>query len=637
MAHPTITAAGRIAYGTLFCAVVPAGLWLWAGAAAPNIPLPALKLPTAGWALAGMGLSLIAVGALTLLLIGGGWPMNAFPPPRLVTRHLYSLISDPIYVGYVFLVGGASLVGGSASGLWLVTPLVALALTALVAGYERPDLARRFPDRIRTRPAIGIPPDEEQPPRPSERVGSGILVNGLWLIISGALHGLNSAGPTASPRLPFEWDQPVGEVTALSCASTFLLAILALPALIAPRSRGELRRFVQTALLGTFLIPWFFLVFPLAKPSLSPNGGERLPAAAFPALHFFWVCLAAGTVHRRSRKLGGLAWLGAGAIGGVSYFTGERSLAGLFGGVAAYWVLHRGSELGGAVLVGAEKIANSWREYRVGRLRLINHGLYAGLAGALGFFIAGTLAGPDQFWAVAGVAGWGLIGAGFWAQLVEGSSRLLRPFGFYGALLAVATGAPTAVIVGGNPLRLLASFAVAGPFIQALGRLRCLVQGCCHGAPCASRWGIHYRHPQSRVACLAGLAGKMVHPTPLYSLAANLLTGPFLFRLFRSNVALSLIAGLYLLLNGIARFAEEAYRGEPQTPIIFGLRLYQWLAIFSAGGGILLTTIPSPPAQVPRAGPTFGLWVGSLVFGLITGLALGADFPRSSSRFSRLT
>ena len=40
-----------------------------------------------------------------------------------------------------------------------------------------------------------------------------------------------------------------------------------------------------------------------------------------------------------------------------------------------------------------------------------------------------------------------------------------------------------------------------------------------------------------------------------------------------------------LTASGMARFVEESYRAEPQTLIVGGLRLYQWLAIGSLRRG----------------------------------------------------
>ena len=71
-----------------------------------------------------------------------------------------------------------------------------------------------------------------------------------------------------------------------------------------------------------------------------------------------------------------------------------------------------------------------------------------------------------------------------------------------------------------------------------------------------------------------------------------------LLRLWFSGCPVSLICGVYGIGNGLSRFVEEAYRGEPQTSIVWGLRLYQWLAVGSTIIGALLTTLPWPGAPM---------------------------------------
>jgi prolipoprotein diacylglyceryltransferase len=197
--------------------------------------------------------------------------------------------------------------------------------------------------------------------------------------------------------------------------------------------------------------------------------------------------------------------------------------------------------------------------------------------------------------------------------------------------------AATAIgVLTGNTLLLLAAIALEAPWMQAIGRGRCLVQGCCHGKPTNEKIGIRYRHSRSRVCCLADLKEVPLHPTPLYSILANVVIGVFLLRLWSLGASLSLVAGVYLILAGIARFVEEAYRGEPQTALVGGLRLYQWLAIVSFALGIGITTLPSgvavglPTTFEPRT------LIAALMFGAATGFAMGVDFPRSARRFARL-
>jgi hypothetical protein len=97
-----------------------------------------------------------------------------------------------------------------------------------------------------------------------------------------------------------------------------------------------------------------------------------------------------------------------------------------------------------------------------------------------------------------------------------------------------------------------------------------------------------------------------------------------------------MIIGLYLILSGLVRFVEESYRGEPQTPWVAGLRLYQWLAVLLLVIGAFVTTVartPVPHHGLSFSGPVLGLAVG---FGLLCTFAMGVDFPGSTRRFARL-
>ncbi|MGD1106516.1 MAG: methyltransferase, partial [Terracidiphilus sp.] len=136
--------AAKILYGLLFAAALPAALVAWAFASRNAIRIATPHSIPCGIALAATGAAIMLTGMLSLRIYGGGLPMNAFPPPRFVGKGVYGLIPHPIYGGFVMMCGGVAILFGSASGLWLVTPSVALACAALVLGYEMPDLRQRF-------------------------------------------------------------------------------------------------------------------------------------------------------------------------------------------------------------------------------------------------------------------------------------------------------------------------------------------------------------------------------------------------------------------------------------------------------------------------------------------------------------
>jgi prolipoprotein diacylglyceryltransferase len=186
---------------------------------------------------------------------------------------------------------------------------------------------------------------------------------------------------------------------------------------------------------------------------------------------------------------------------------------------------------------------------------------------------------------------------------------------------------------GVDPWPLAGGLAIAAPFAQAIGRLRCLVQGCCHGRPAAAGIGIVCTHPLSRVVRLAGLGGQALHPTQLYSLLWNLPCGLVLLRCAMLGQPPAVVGGLYLVLAGLGRFVEEGFRGEPQARHWGGMVEYQYYAILSVLVGACVTCLPSSwPAGTTPPWPL----TGTAAMGLFVACAMGVDFPDSDRRFARL-
>lgn len=636
---------GPLVYGAFFAVALPAALAWWAGRAAPAVPLPALHLPWAGWTVVALGLTLLVAGVVALGVYGHGLPMNPYPPATYVDRGPYRYLAHPIYAGFAAACWGASIATGSASGLWLVSPLVALGAAALVLGYERHDLRRRFGAEALRRPLIALPADTSAAPAAWDRVSVFLLVFLPWTVVFEAAARLGVPRDAIDAHLPFERGWPVVVWTEFVYASVY--PFVGLVPLVA-RERAVLRRFAVTALVATAVITLIYVTVPVVAPPRPFAGGglagrllaiERAMAntvAAFPSFHVVWALIAAEAWGRTFPRLARWAWGWATAIAASCITTGMHALADVALAVALWPVLRGYPAVWSALRAGAERVANSWREWQWGPVRVINHGAYAAAGGAVGVVVAGALAGPAQRGGVALVAVCGLIGAGLWAQQLEGSPALARPFGYFGGVIGVVAGVISAGIAGCDWLLLLAAWAAAAPWIQSAGRLRCLVQGCCHGAPAPEAVGIRYWMPRSRVCKLAGWRGVALHPTPLYSILSHVVIGTLLARLWSLGAALGLIAGLYLLLTGLARFVEESYRGEPQTPVVRGLRLYQWFTLVFVAAGAVLTTLPVVPSPVPSPGAVGGLLLLAAGIGALCGFAMGVDFPGSSRRFARL-
>ena len=347
-----------------------------------------------------------------------------------------------------------------------------------------------------------------------------------------------------------------------------------------------------------------------------------------------WAAVAGHFWARRFPRLRAVSFALAAAIGASCLATGMHSLLDVAGGVLAAALVIRYRAGWRGLRRGLERFANSWSARQVGPLRIINHSWYAGLAMFAGVLVVGGLL-PD-IWALLPPVLLGVLGAGIWGQLVESSSGLSRPFGYYGSLLGGLAGCVVAAqLTRFSFFEVLAAFTVALPLVQGIGRARCLIQGCCHGRATAAGVGIRVTHPKSRICALAHLAGQPVHATPAYSMFANLVIGLVLFRLAYERAPAPLLIGIYLVLTGLARFVEEQFRGEPQTPQVGGLKLYQWLAFGLVVAGLGTTTIPAPALALPLAWNPAAVPV-ALGAAVLAAFAMGMDFPFSTKRFSRL-
>lgn len=617
----------KILYGALFVIVLPLLLVAWAVAAHHNVAMPLYGNTAAGALFAAAGMGLMIAATLELWILGGGLPMNAFPPPRLVTTGIYRYVPHPLYVGFTAVCFGVSMTAKSAAGLWLVTPSVLLGCVALVMGFEHIDLRRRFGRTLQL-----LPDDDETIPSAAERVRFLVLVVVPWIALYEFTINLPSEGHpfgfAFENRLPILlWAVPVYE-------SVYIAVVLA-P--WCARTRRQLRQLMISSWMA------MAIVFPLYwfAPSAAPRrplvghgwlagllGLERNsdpPVAAMPSFHVIWAVLVARLYRPR--------WAGAAYAVAVSIScvaTGMHYVLDVIIALALIPVLFSPETLWESVRRAAERIANSWREWRIGPLRIINHSVYAGAAAFIQVVIVLAAAGPGREWKVLITAFAGLVGAAAWAQWIEGSTRLRRPFGFYGGLIGVGL----ACLLFPERWTLLAAHCLAAPWMQASGRLRCLINGCCHGSPTSAGIGIRVTHPRSRVTRLAELADVPIHATQLYSIVGNIVLGLLLLRLWISGCPLLVISGVYGIGSGVARFIEEGYRGEPQTANVLGLHLYQWIAAATVIVGAALTTIGS--SRPPALNFSSEDLLIAACFSFIAGAALGFDFPESNRSFARL-
>jgi phosphatidylglycerol:prolipoprotein diacylglycerol transferase len=122
---------------------------------------------------------------------------------------------------------------------------------------------------------------------------------------------------------------------------------------------------------------------------------------------------------------------------------------------------------------------------------------------------------------------------------------------------------------------------------HVIGRLGCLLAGCCYGKPTTVPWGITFTSPDA-AANVGTPLGIPLHPTQLYDAGAELLILVLLLLTERRGRP---FAGrtfwLYMLLYAISRFIIEFYRGD-ERGIILGLSTSQFVSVVIAPLAVLM-------------------------------------------------
>ena len=519
-------------------------------------------------------------GMWDLIVVGRGLPMNAYPPKRFVTQGIYAGFPHPIYLGAVLLSAGVALWFQSSSGFYIVTPILALMTLSLVYGYERLAIRRLFGESAEQYQPLFSPPSlSNNKPTLVKKTALSIRIFTPLVVVGYLIDYARFSGSNSGFFINLRGQNWFDKLWLLPYLIILIKLLLA-------RTEKRLTQTVITGTIAAWLGIYIYLILSIFKSEIISIAWEWLLASiliTFLALnyHSIWV------------------WL-------------QRL---------------------------SEWVANSRKDllFLNGNFRIINHSIYTGLSGAIGVAIGSYILGNNL--AVLILVVCGLVGGAVFAQVMWGNSQLLRPFGYWGTIIGVIIGIALVYLLFNIPLSKIAMAGVlSAPFVQAVGRLRCLTQGCCHGVITNKLLGIRVWQSQSRVVVLSKLKGKYIHITQLYSILFNLLLGFLLWTLwFSHSINSSIIIGLYLILTGIERFTEDAYRGEKQTRIVKGLKEPQWEAIVALFIGIIITMIPSniPPEPIGNFGLPFMAAV--LAGGVMAASGMSMDFPKSKLRFSRLS
>ncbi|MEJ2583347.1 MAG: prolipoprotein diacylglyceryl transferase [Acidobacteriota bacterium] len=174
---------------------------------------------------------------------------------------------------------------------------------------------------------------------------------------------------------------------------------------------------------------------------------------------------------------------------------------------------------------------------------------------------------------------WALLGAKLLLILVELPRYIRDPSSILGTIRAggvflggfIAAAIAAIVLLRRYELPTLPTFDVISPSLalgHSIGRIGCLLAGCCWGASCDLPWAITYTDPVAAER-LGTPLHQALHPFPLYSSLFNFGLFVFLATQYRRRPASGRVFAWYLLLYGSVRFFLELTRGDAARGYFF--------------------------------------------------------------------
>jgi phosphatidylglycerol:prolipoprotein diacylglycerol transferase len=211
------------------------------------------------------------------------------------------------------------------------------------------------------------------------------------------------------------------------------------------------------------------------------------------------------------------------------------------------------------------------------------------------WLIAGAVVGA-RFWYV--VAYWDhqFAQAPWWEVFMVHHGGLV----YYGGLVGAALAALWFLYRRRLPPWRVADVLAPGISLgYAIGRLGCLLNGCCYGRACSLPWAVRYPADNP-----LGPPTFPVHPTQVYESLLSLGLYGLLAWVFRKRRFDGQVFGLYLVGYAGTRSLVECFRGDyPPDQIHWGLTPAQWFSVWVALGGLVLLYWRSRKAR-PNSAPS---------------------------------
>ena len=134
-----------------------------------------------------------------------------------------------------------------------------------------------------------------------------------------------------------------------------------------------------------------------------------------------------------------------------------------------------------------------------------------------------------------------------------------------------------------------------------VGRLGCLLAGCCYGKPTDVPWAITFTDPAAQLNVGTPL-NQALHPTQLYESLAGLVILVLLLVLERRGRQFpGRTFWLFVLFYAVSRFIIEFYRGDDRGLVLNLLSTSQFISVVLAPLSVIMLWYLSRPARPPAA------------------------------------
>lgn len=127
---------------------------------------------------------------------------------------------------------------------------------------------------------------------------------------------------------------------------------------------------------------------------------------------------------------------------------------------------------------------------------------------------------------------------------------------------------------------------VTVPFAHAIGRIGCLLGGCCYGTACDRAWAITYTDPVAHALNGTPLHVSL-HPTPAYEAGLEFANFAICYAMWRLRAPDWAVMATWLGLYGVQRFALEFLRDDPRGGTGL-LSPSQWIGLVLVGSAVVL-------------------------------------------------